>query len=122
MGKRLTHIATRTGDDGTTGLGNNTRISKASARMRAIGDADELNSHIGLLLCEEKDTLREEYALVHLSKADYAALDPAAVVGSRATPYGVSAVVRRDALPAGLAVEPVSIEDLFVLMAKEGEK
>ena len=53
MGKRLTHIATRTGDDGTTGLGNNTRISKASARMRAIGDADELNSHIGLLLCED---------------------------------------------------------------------
>ena len=53
MGKRLTHIATRTGDDGTTGLGNNTRISKASARMRAIGDTDELNSHIGLLLCED---------------------------------------------------------------------
>ena len=53
MGKRLTHIATRTGDDGTTGLGNNTRVSKASARMHAIGDADELNSHIGLLLCEE---------------------------------------------------------------------
>jgi len=53
MGKRLTQIATRTGDDGTTGLGNNTRVSKASARPQAMGDVDELNSHIGLLLCED---------------------------------------------------------------------
>lgn len=53
MGKRLTQIATRTGDDGTTGLGNNTRVSKASARPHAMGDVDELNSHIGLLLCED---------------------------------------------------------------------
>ena len=52
MGKRLTQIATRTGDDGTTGLGNNTRVSKASGRPHAMGDVDELNSHIGLLLCE----------------------------------------------------------------------
>lgn len=53
MGKRLTQIATRTGDDGTTGLGDNTRVSKASARPQAMGDVDELNSHIGLLLCED---------------------------------------------------------------------
>ena len=53
MGKRLTQIATRTGDDGTTGLGDNTRVSKASGRPQAMGDVDELNSHIGLLLCEE---------------------------------------------------------------------
>lgn len=53
MGKRLTQIATRTGDDGTTGLGNNTRVSKASLRPAAMGDVDELNSHIGLLLCED---------------------------------------------------------------------
>ena len=52
MGNRLTQIATRTGDDGTTGLGDATRVSKASARPRAMGDVDELNSHIGLLLCE----------------------------------------------------------------------
>ena len=52
MGKRLTQIATRTGDDGTTGLGDNTRVSKASGRPQAMGDVDELNSHIGLLLCE----------------------------------------------------------------------
>ena len=53
MGKRLTQIATRTGDDGTTGLGDNTRVSKDHLRVRAMGDIDELNSHIGLLLCEQ---------------------------------------------------------------------
>jgi cob(I)alamin adenosyltransferase len=52
MGKRLTQIATRTGDDGTTGLGDNTRVAKDSLRVHAMGDVDELNSHIGLLLCE----------------------------------------------------------------------
>ena len=52
MGQRLTQIATRTGDNGTTGLGDNTRVSKDSLRVHAMGDVDELNSHIGLLLCE----------------------------------------------------------------------
>src|SRR5438105_6660560 len=53
MGKRLTQIATRTGDDGTTGLGDNTRVGKDHLRVHAMGEVDELNSHIGLLLCEE---------------------------------------------------------------------
>jgi cob(I)alamin adenosyltransferase len=53
MGNRLSQIATRTGDNGTTGLGNNQRVSKNSLRVHAMGDVDELNSHIGLLLCEE---------------------------------------------------------------------
>jgi cob(I)alamin adenosyltransferase len=52
MGNRLTQIATRTGDDGTTGLGDNTRVPKHHLRVAAMGDVDELNSHIGLLLCE----------------------------------------------------------------------
>ena len=52
MGKRLTQIATRTGDDGTTGLGDNTRVPKDHLRVQAMGDVDELNSNIGLLLCE----------------------------------------------------------------------
>jgi cob(I)alamin adenosyltransferase len=52
MANRLTQIATRTGDNGTTGLGDNTRVSKDSLRVHAMGDVDELNSHIGLLLCE----------------------------------------------------------------------
>lgn len=53
MGNRLTQIATRTGDNGTTGLGDNTRVSKDSLRVHAMGDVDELNSNIGVLLCED---------------------------------------------------------------------
>ena len=52
MGNRLTQIATRTGDDGTTGLGDNRRVSKNSLRVHAMGDVDELNSNLGVLLCE----------------------------------------------------------------------
>ncbi|MGJ7545198.1 cob(I)yrinic acid a,c-diamide adenosyltransferase [Variovorax sp. LT1R16] len=60
MGNRLTQIATRTGDDGTTGLGDNTRVPKDHLRVQAMGDVDELNSQIGVLLCEPMpDTVRE---------------------------------------------------------------
>jgi cob(I)alamin adenosyltransferase len=60
MGKRLTQIVTRTGDNGTTGLGDNTRVPKSSLRVHAMGDVDELNSHIGVLLCEDMpDALRQ---------------------------------------------------------------
>jgi cob(I)alamin adenosyltransferase len=52
MANRLSQIATRTGDNGTTGLGDNTRVSKNSLRVHAMGEVDELNSHIGVLLCE----------------------------------------------------------------------
>ena len=52
MGLRLTAIATRTGDDGSTGLGDGSRTSKNSLRIAAIGDVDELNSTLGLLLTE----------------------------------------------------------------------
>ena len=70
-----------------------------------------------LLLCEEKDALREEYALWHGTAAQLAALD-VRVYGKRVTPYGVEALVRRDAMPAGAELAPVSIEELFVLMVK----
>ena len=53
MGNRLSQIATRTGDAGTTGLGDNSRVSKNSLRVHAMGEVDELNSHIGVLLCED---------------------------------------------------------------------
>ncbi len=52
MGNRLSKITTRTGDDGTTGLGDGSRVDKDSLRIHAIGEVDELNSHLGLLLCE----------------------------------------------------------------------
>jgi cob(I)alamin adenosyltransferase len=56
MGNRLTQIATRTGDNGTTGLGDNSRVAKDSLRVHAMGDVDELNSNIGVLLCEDMPT------------------------------------------------------------------
>ncbi len=52
MGNRLSKITTRTGDDGTTGLAENTRVSKNHPRVEAMGDIDELNTHLGLLLTE----------------------------------------------------------------------
>jgi cob(I)alamin adenosyltransferase len=52
MGHRLSKIVTRTGDAGTTGLGDGSRVAKDSARIAAIGEVDELNSTIGLLLTE----------------------------------------------------------------------
>jgi len=53
MGKRLTKIYTRTGDDGTTGLADGSRLAKGAPRVEAMGDIDELNSFVGLLLCED---------------------------------------------------------------------
>jgi cob(I)alamin adenosyltransferase len=50
MGNRLSSIATRTGDGGSTGLGDGSRVSKADPRVAAMGDVDELNSAIGLLI------------------------------------------------------------------------
>ena len=53
MGNRLSKIYTKTGDDGTTGLGDGTRVPKDSARVSAYGTVDELNSAIGIVLAQE---------------------------------------------------------------------
>ncbi len=53
MGNRLSRIYTRTGDDGTTGLGEGTRVAKDSARVEAYGTVDEANSLIGVILAHE---------------------------------------------------------------------
>jgi cob(I)alamin adenosyltransferase len=53
MGKRLTKIITRTGDNGTTGLGDGSRVAKDDARIEAIGTVDELNSLLGVLLAHD---------------------------------------------------------------------
>ena len=60
MSKRLTQIATRTGDDGTTGLGDGSRVPKHHLRVAAMGEVDELNSTLGVLLAEPlPDNVRE---------------------------------------------------------------
>ena len=60
MANRLSQIATRTGDDGTTGLGDGARVAKSHARIAALGDVDELNSNLGVLLAEPlPDDVRE---------------------------------------------------------------
>ena len=53
MGHRLSKIYTRTGDDGSTGLGDGTRVAKDDARVEAFGAVDELNSLLGLLLTHQ---------------------------------------------------------------------
>ncbi|VEB43771.1 Cob(I)yrinic acid a,c-diamide adenosyltransferase [Chromobacterium violaceum] len=52
MSDRLSSIVTRTGDDGSTGLGDGSRVAKDCVRIQALGDVDELNSVIGVLLAE----------------------------------------------------------------------
>lgn len=61
MGNRLSKIYTRTGDDGTTGLGDGSRTNKDSLRVDAMGDVDELNSVIGILLTEHLSKLIAGY-------------------------------------------------------------
>jgi cob(I)alamin adenosyltransferase len=61
MANRLSTIVTRTGDDGTTGLGDGSRTGKDHARIRVIGDIDELNASLGVLLAEAlPDPVRED--------------------------------------------------------------
>jgi cob(I)alamin adenosyltransferase len=60
MGNRLSKIVTRTGDTGTTGLGDGSRVAKDSQRIETMGEVDELNSTIGLLLTEPlPDAIRD---------------------------------------------------------------
>ncbi|NOR36924.1 MAG: ATP:cob(I)alamin adenosyltransferase, partial [Woeseiaceae bacterium] len=68
MGKRLSKIYTKTGDDGTTGLGDGTRVRKDSLRVDAFGTVDEANSAIGVVLAESsvpKDVRRTLVEVQH---------------------------------------------------------
>ncbi len=92
-----------------------------------VSDLEKLCDYIAflhkgkLLLLEEKDRLSESYGVVRCSESQLAALPAGAVLGKKVSPYGAEAVVRRDKVPAGLQVGPVSIEELFVYMAKGGK-
>ncbi len=90
---RLTTITTRTGDDGTTGLANGTRVAKDSARIAAIGSVDELNCHLGVLLAEPlPEDIRQE--LLHIQNDLF---DLGAVLASSSAPFGAAKLARLDA-------------------------
>ena len=73
-----------------------------------------------LLLCEEKDRLLEEYALVRLSRERLADLPEDSVVGVESDPYGVRALVRRNMVPHDLPLEHTNLEDIILFLAKGG--
>ena len=90
-----------------------------------VSDLEKLCDYVAflhrgkLLLCQEKDLLLGQYGIVHGCAEQLDAIDPAAVIGKRVNAYGGQVIVRRDAVPAGMAISPVSIEELFVFMVKE---
>lgn len=75
-----------------------------------------------LMLCEEKDQLLEEYALVHLSAERFADLPEDSIVGRKDGRFGVEALVLRSRVPQDLPVEHTNLEDIILFMAKGGEE
>lgn len=92
-----------------------------------VSDLEKLCDYVAflhrgkLLLCEEKDRLLAEYGILHCTEEELRDLPPDAVRYEKKNPYGTQALVLRDAVPDGVKVSPVSIEELFVFMAKEAE-
>ena len=92
-----------------------------------VSDLEKLCDYVAflhkgkLLLCEEKDRLLAEYGLLYCTQEELGSLPPEAVKYKKKNPYGMQALVLRDALPDGVNASPVSIEELFVFMAKEAE-
>ncbi|MEG0145066.1 MAG: ABC transporter ATP-binding protein [Clostridia bacterium] len=92
-----------------------------------LSDLDKLCDYIAflhegkLLLMEEKDALLEKYACLKCGKADFEALEPSAVVGYRASAYGVEALVLREKVPARLPLDKATMEDIMLYIVK-GEK
>lgn len=75
-----------------------------------------------LMLCEEKDVLSSQYGILSCSEDVLETVAPEAVIHVTRNTYGCRAVVRRDSIPEGHSADPIMIEELFVLMAKEGEQ
>ena len=71
------------------------------------------------MLCEEKDALLEQYVFINTSEEKLAELDENAVKGKRSSKWGTEAIVDRKLIPDSFDTKPVTIEDLFIFMAKE---
>ena len=111
-------------DDILTILSDFTRDEEHAVLISShiVSDLEKICDYIAflhrgrLLLCEEKDRLTEEYGIL---RGGTDGIAPAAVCGRHATPYGTEYLVRRSAVPAGMTLGQVNIEDLFVFMTKE---
>ena len=90
-----------------------------------VSDLEKLCDYIAflhrgkLVLCEEKDVLANEYCIVRGTKEELSGFEKNDVLHMQDTPYSCEAVVRRSAVPAGMNTSQISIEELFVMMAKE---
>lgn len=71
-----------------------------------------------LLLCEEKDRLREEYGLIHCSREQIEAITQSYIIGKKENAYGVEAIVKKCGIPSGIECGRVDIEELFIFMVK----
>lgn len=90
-----------------------------------VSDLEKLCDYVAflhngkLLLCEEKDALLEKYCIIHCTGEQLRELNQTAIKGKKETAYGAKAIVQREAVPAGMNISPVDIEELFVFMVKE---
>lgn len=92
-----------------------------------VSDLEKLCDYIAflhkgkLLLCEEKDVLLEQYAIVHGTYDEISLIPTDSIIGKKETPYGIEAIAKRSHIPSGMSVSPISIEELFVFMVKGGK-
>lgn len=92
-----------------------------------VSDLEKLCDYVAflhngkLLLCEEKDLLLAQYGIIHCTTEQLRELSPNAIKYKKESPYGVEAMVLRDAIPDGMNISPISIEELFVFMIKEAK-
>lgn len=92
-----------------------------------VSDLEKLCDYVAflhkgkLLLCKEKDQLLAEYGLIHCTAEELQKLPSEAIKYKKENPYGIEAMVLRNAVPAGVNVSSISIEELFVFMVKEAK-
>ena len=104
----------------TRDSGNSVLISS-----HIVSDLEKICDYIAflhrgrLMLCQEKDVLKEQYTFVHGTAEEIDGFDSADVIGRKDGRFGTEAIVRRTAVKPGMKTSPVSIEELFVFMAKE---
>lgn len=90
-----------------------------------VSDLEKLCDYIAflhkgrLMLCEEKDVLLEQYVFINTTEEQLAELDKNAVKGKRSGKWGTEAIVDRNQIPQSFETKPITIEELFVFMAKE---